>query len=193
MPYFAFDVETTGLVPGYHEIIQLSAIMLNDKLEERGSGHMKLMPRYWNRAEKQALEINQINPETWKPSHKSNQESIKKMYDFIYKHADPQDYINCLGHNLLSFDIPFLKDLIAKEGMSWIFHWYHIDTIIWATLYQKVTGEKFNLRLVDCCEYFNIKIDPHRASSDIKATVTLARVFRDNLKSLIKNGGKSLL
>ena len=85
MAYFLFDTETTGLDPDYHEICSLSAFMLDDNLNYKAQGHMKLMPEHWDRAESQALAVNGIDPKTWKASHDSSVVSIQKMIDFIDK------------------------------------------------------------------------------------------------------------
>ena len=195
MAYLAFDVETTGLTPGYHEILQLGAILLDDNFIEYGSGYVCFEPKHWERAEKRALEINGIDPKTWKPTYSTTKESLTKMTDFIYKHVSLSEQINLLGHNMDKFDEPMLRALYKEEGMSWIFHYHGIDTMQFYKLWCLVTETKIvSLRLIDCCEKFNIEISKaHNAMADIRVTVGLVRAIRDDLMFRIKHGQKGLV
>jgi DNA polymerase-3 subunit epsilon len=185
MAYFAFDVETTGLEPGYHEILQIGAILLNDKLEECGSGSAKLWPKHWGRADKKALEINKVDPKMWKPTHESTKKALDKIILFIYKHVPPHEKINLMGHNVTGFDIQMLKALFKEEGVTWVFHYHPLDTIVMAKTWSLVTGENLSsLRLCDLCDKFGVVNNKeHDAMGDARASVELARKIVEDLKT----------
>ncbi|MHA1952495.1 MAG: 3'-5' exonuclease [Candidatus Heimdallarchaeaceae archaeon] len=194
MPYFAFDVETTGLDPEKHEILQLGAILLDDDLKRIDSGQMKLMPKHWERADKEALIINKVDPSTWEPTHKSTKEALNKLHSFVNKYFPPSEKLIPLGHNV-SFDLDFLRSLYKEEEKMWIYHYHKIDTINWAMLWGKVTKTPIkSYKLCDICELFNIKLDnAHDAMSDVKATVEIARFCINDLAFRVENGQRSIV
>ena len=203
MYYFAFDTETTGLDyttmvaenTTKHEIIEIGALMLDDKLKELGSGKINLMPERWEDATPQALKVNGADPEAWKPSYKSTKIAMKKMNNWITSHTPPNEKIEVLCHNA-SFDVGFLKPLLKKHKQPYKFGYHPIDTISWYGLWGHVFNKNIkSFRLVNACEEFGIKFNgsgAHDAMNDIRATVELARAIRDSLKSAIKTGGRGI-
>jgi DNA polymerase III alpha subunit (gram-positive type) len=43
------------------------------------------------------------------------EDALYDMVEFIMKHVDVSKPLYCLGHNLVSFDIPFFKDLLFRH------------------------------------------------------------------------------
>jgi DNA polymerase III epsilon subunit-like protein len=196
MAYFLFDTETTGLRADYHEICSLSAIMLDNNLNFKAQGHMKLMPEHWDRAEAQALSVNGIDPKTWTASHESNVVSIQKMIEFIDKNKRRKnENIYPMGHNV-DFDIGFLKALMSKNGFKWesIFHHRKKDTIQMMDDWRLFTDEDHSdYRLASCCSVFGIEIsNSHDATADAFATMQLAHAITADIRNRIK-GIKGML
>ena len=190
MAYFLFDTETTGLDPDYHEICSLSAFMLDDNLNYKAQGHMKLMPEHWDRAESQALAVNGIDPKTWKASHDSSVVSIQKMIDFIDKNKRRKnEKVFPMGHNV-GFDVGFLKALMNHHGFKWdaVFHYRKKDTIQMMDDWRLFTGEDVtDFRLGACCKRFGIEIpNAHDASADVYATMQLAHAITADLRNRTK-------
>ncbi len=194
MAYFLFDVETTGLEDNFHEICSLAAIILDDNLKFKDRGHMNLMPDHWDRAQPRALEINKINPKTWKASHGSNMESIEKMVAFVDKNVKKKEKVIPMGHNV-PFDIGFLKALFKKVGVPWRFYHREKDTMQMMDDWRLFTNEKFtDFRLGSCCSHFGIKIpNAHDASADVHATMQLAHAITSDIKQRIKGGTKGIV
>lgn len=192
--YFLFDVETTGLEAGYHEILSLAAIILDDNLNFKSKGYMNLMPNHWDRAQPKALEVNKIDPKTWKASHTSNAESVEKMVEFIDKNVRKNEKVMPMGHNV-GFDRDFLKALFKNVGVPWRLHYREKDTIQMMDDWRLFTGEKFtDFRLGSCCSRFGIKIpNAHDASADAYATMQLAHAILADIKHRIHSGTKGIV
>jgi DNA polymerase III alpha subunit (gram-positive type) len=163
-------------------------------LEEVASGYAQLEPKHWDRAEKKALEVNGVDKKTWKASHKSTRDALKKMIDLVYKHFPPGEKIKPFGHNV-KFDEDMLKPLFKEEGLDWIFHYHYADTMQWAMLWSLVTEETiYSFRLGDLCERFHIENKKeHDAIGDIRATIELSRAIINDLKARIRSGGQERL
>lgn len=194
MAYFLFDTETTGLDDTRHEICSLAAVILDKNWKFKAKGHMNLMPEHWDWAEPKALEVNGINPKTWKASHSSNSLSVEKMYEFIDKNKRKNEKIIPVGHNV-GFDTGFLKALVKKTGNTWRFHHHEIDTIDWMYQWAAVTGEDVrSFSLAACLKRFGIENSAaHTASADTLATMQLAHAIINDLKFRIKNGQKGIV
>ena len=189
MAYFLFDVETTGLDSEKHEICSLAAIMLDDNLNYKAKGFMKLMPENWDIAQPEALKINGIDPKTWTATHNSNVESIQKMLDFINKNKKKKEKVYPMGHNV-DFDIGFLMALMKKHGFPWFgtFHHRKKDTIQMMDDWRLYVEEDFrDFRLSGCCKRFGIEIpNAHDASADVYATMQLAHAITADLRNRTK-------
>jgi DNA polymerase III alpha subunit (gram-positive type) len=192
--FFLFDTETTGLNPEHHEICSLAAIILDKNWKFKAKGHMNLMPDHWDRAQPEALKVNGIDPKTWKATHRSNTESIEKMYAFIDKNKRKNEKIIPVGHNV-GFDTAFLKVLVKKTGHTWRFHYHEIDTISWVYLWSAITEKDVrNFSLGSCTKLFGIENDDaHTASADTFATMQLALKTINDLKVRIKSGQQGIV
>jgi len=203
MHYFAFDTETTGLEwdvvvaenTTKHEILQIGALLLDNKLNEIASGKINLMPERWEDAAPIALQVNKVDPKTWEPSYTSTKTAMEKMNAWIDQHIKIGSKIECLGHNI-PFDIGFLKPLIKKHGQVYKFGYHPVDTMsmywVWGQVFDKSIR---SYKLERACAEFGIEFGGkgvHDAMSDIRATVALARAIRNNIRAAIKDGSSGL-
>ena len=188
--YFAFDTETTGLEYGYHEILQLSGMLLDENFNKISRlAQMKLMPDHWDRAEAKALEVNGADIKTWKATHGNNKESLLKMNALLNSEVEPGVNIIPFGHNV-SFDTGHLIPLMKKEGVTYLLHYHALDTMQMMRTWSIATKQKiYDYRLVNCCRIFSIEIgNAHEASADIIATVKLGLAIIADLKTRMKHG-----
>ena len=57
------------------------------------------------------------------------EEALVMMLEFIMKHVDIKKPLYCLGHNVMSFDIPFFRDMLFRYNVEGIkFGHRHFDT-----------------------------------------------------------------
>jgi len=187
MNYFAFDVETTGLKPGYHEIIQLAAIILDDDLNELGRGQFRVQAKHWDRMEKEAMMTTGINPATWTATHSTPEESIDKMYNFVVSNTTSYNNITLLAHNI-EFDMSHLQSFLKENDRPFNFKPQNkLDTMQMARVWSMVNG--INIKyysLSFLCEFFEIELNnAHDAMADIDATVKIAKYIVDDLKKKI--------
>lgn len=63
--YAFVDVETTGLDPARHEIIEIGAVLASDDFDAKISFARKVAPSRIESADSRALEINGFTPESW--------------------------------------------------------------------------------------------------------------------------------
>jgi DNA polymerase III epsilon subunit-like protein len=168
------DVETTGLDPERHEIIEFAAISVPKRdLMIPGKGgfvtfEAKVKPLYLERAEPKALEVNGYSDEKWKDA---------TQLDDVLEIVQPLfDDATIAGHNP-SFDVGFLNKAWSRHpefrptGMD-----YHVfDT---ATLAQKyvLTGDIEKPGLFQICEFLGIDTSGcHTAMADAMMSLLAAR------------------
>jgi len=60
------DVETTGLLPGYHEMIDIGIVMTDIDGNILDSLFLRIQPQYPERLAQKAYEVNAFDPKRWK-------------------------------------------------------------------------------------------------------------------------------
>ena len=131
------DIETTGLISGYHEIIEVAVI---------GDGftyHKKVKPLRLELADSRALAINGYTSREWRTAEEPN--VIAEQLATILKGC------TIVGHNP-NFDMEFIEELLEKYGAKTHYDYRFIDTITLAYEHLSPCGlESFSL---DSCRRF---------------------------------------
>ena len=83
------DVETTGLLSGYHEMIDIGIVMTNLKGDILDSLYLRIQPQYPERLYEKAFEVNAFNPESWKKFGALS--AIVAVDSIISFHKKPQE------------------------------------------------------------------------------------------------------
>ncbi len=167
------DVETTGLDPRRHEIIDLGVVLAR-QVPQKGKGpallaigeyEYKVIPERLADADPESLKINGYTPEKW-----AGAKPLKEVMEDFAKRTQGASFV---AHNMV-FDIEFVQQAFYAAGVKNLMHYHRIDTIsmAFAKLYHDPKVEKFSLRFL--CEYFGIKNEnAHTALSDARATFEL--------------------
>jgi len=163
------DVETTGLDPDKHEVIEIGCVLVNqnwpgdapifDLIEEF---ELKIKPVQIENADPVALRINGFDPNQWVFAYDLKQ----AMEIFGKKTADAI----MVGHNVC-FDFMFIDKAFKKADVPNKMHYHKLDTIsiAFAKLHNEGGADRFSLNFL--CEYFGIKNEhAHTALSDARAT-----------------------
>jgi DNA polymerase-3 subunit epsilon len=148
--FMVIDIETTGLVPDYDEIIELSALRVrNNNIVDSYSALVK--PNY--EIDDFITKLTGISNDMLS-NEKSIRDVITDYYDFI-----GSDIL--VGHNL-SFDLEFINKNLEKLKRPLLLNDY-IDTL---RLSRKIVKETQNHRLITLTNYFKIDNPTHRGLAD---------------------------
>lgn len=192
--YFFFDTETTGLDPEVHEIIQIAGILTDPEYNLIKEAKANLMPRDWTKASPEALQVNGVNPATWKATYPNTGMALDRIYSFIFNNVPDGEKIGLVGYNV-EFDIGFLKSLMRKENRKFYFSLkYTLDVMQMVQFWATVTGVELgsSYKLVDICAKLGIDNgDAHDAFADIKMTHKLMCYMRDDIRDKM-NGARNI-
>ena len=158
------DIETTGSVFGYHEIVEIAAIRTApDASVVHGIWHARVMPRHPERITARAQELNGFSKDLWASARISDQ-SLWKEFSLFAADCVP------VCHNP-SFDRAFITLAAVAEGVDDLrvgFHWIGTESLAWP-FYQR--GMFPILSLAHLCDFFNIEREPmpHTAKGGAQA------------------------
>jgi DNA polymerase-3 subunit epsilon len=132
MPYLVLDLEMTGTEAGFHDIIQIGAVLLNDEWEEIGTYLSNVYPANFDGISEEAEEVHGISIydlEDAPPLHEvleNFEEWIRKKLRRA-KHERINDITVC-GQSVMN-DINFLKEAYRNENVRWPFAYKLIDLL----------------------------------------------------------------
>lgn len=162
------DLETTGLDPAHHEILEIGLVIADPRtLEQRESLHLRMRPERIEDADPEALRINGWTPEAW-------QDAVP--LGVALTRARPLlDGALLAGHNV-SFDRAFLDVAWRTAGVARPAMDHHVldtATLAWPLL---AVGLVESLSLDPICRKLGIDVgEPHRALIDARRSLELAR------------------
>ena len=122
---------------------------------------------------------------------RDQREVFEEFCDYLSKLSSGRNKPILCGHNILSFDQPFLHNWFAlnKSDLSKFVNLdCSIDTMWWARLKWI---ESVNFKLGTCCENCGVELtDAHRAVTDTRANRDLIKDFIRSLRSDKKSEDK---
>lgn len=185
MPYERFherpiaitDVETTGLWPSRHEIIEIGLVVADfASLEIVDTYETKVLPEHIETADKKALEINGFNLSDWDDAvslRDAMEVYSKKTFGAIF-----------CAHNV-SFDLPFIKAAFraTEVNNNMDYHTIDIPSVAWAVLRNEAPE---SVKLSNLAKLLGLEPEPtvHRA-------INGAMLAHDVLLELLKRKDKT--
>lgn len=170
-PLVFVDVETTGLDPFRHEIIEIACLVVDPQTLEVKKGYLtKAQPEHLETADPVALRKNKFSLEAWE-----NAKPLNQVLEEINSLAPGGMFT---GFNV-SFDRAFIETAFRKEGVTsnFDYHWVDVMSLVYWRLFS---DEKLKrLRLTHVCEVLGIPLEEaHTAMGDTRATLEVYRYLK---------------
>lgn len=160
------DLETTGLNPYKHEIIEIGCLIA--KQNDNGEWVMtdefefKVKPEHIETAEAEALRVNRYDEAEWMFGH-TLEEALKTI-------SQKCDGCIMVAQNV-PFDYSFLVNAFAMKNIPDPFYWAKLDTISLAYMRFRKDATMTSFSNRELCERLGIKNEKaHTALADIRAT-----------------------
>lgn len=163
------NTETTGLEPGFHEIIEIAVVRTTQKLEEVDRWSSKIRPQHIERASTEALRVNGYSEEAWRDAPQP--ESVMKRVSKLVAGT-------MLGGHNVQFDIDFMLNAWRRHDIAapWLDP-RKVDTVGMCSplLFRGLVP---NLRLTTLTSFLRVEHDnAHTAMSDVLASLNAARAI----------------
>lgn len=185
-PLAVVDVETTGRVGGYHEIIQIAIVPLTLDLEvaDVPPFYQNIKPNFPERAEQRSGNVHGLNLDDLLV----NAPTQERVLDYLLEWFSSlplgfQRRLTPVAHNW-GFERSFLTPWLGPDLLNSLFHPHPRDTMIFALMLNdraSMLGKEIpfpRVGLKSMCERFGIPLDnAHDALADCVATAKLYATF----------------
>jgi len=126
------DTEFSGFDIKKHEILQLSAVLLDKKtLKEKKFFSSFVKPKHWKFRDRESMAVNRITLEMLKNAPTLTQ--VIKKFDRTFGHNVIQAFY--VGYN----DKRFLMDSYKKAGVKWQYDYHYFD--LWGLFYPYLAAK----------------------------------------------------
>lgn len=144
------DVETTGLVPGYHEMVDIGVVLTDLDGTILDSILVRVQPDHPERTSPEAAAVNDFEVQKWRDyGALSPQAAIDSLAAFHRRVAGDHPTL-MVAHNS-HFDAAFLDQLFRKEQRSWreMYYYYVLDipSMAWMLGLRDLEGGRLAQRL----------------------------------------------
>ena len=164
------DIETTGLIPGHHEMIDIGIVMTDLDGEELGELFLRIQPEHPERTDDGARAVNAFDADRWRELNAlAPAAAIDAMLDFHNGIADGRNVLMVAFNS--QFDTAFLDHLFRSQERSWreLYHYFVLDlpSMAWSLGFHGLTGTAISGML-------GVEDEPHVA--ELHTGITGARL-----------------
>ena len=166
------DVETTGLLPGFHEMIDIGIVITNLDGDILDSLYLRIQPEHPERLSPGAFKVNAFNPDKWKEMGAlSPAVAVNSIIAFHKKVAGGKSVL-MVAYNS-HFDAAFLDHLFRSVNKTWreLYYYFIMDipSMAWGLGFRDLTSDEL-------MAYYNIPDEPHIAEQHTGITGALLNV-----------------
>lgn len=174
----SIDTETTGLKPGYHEVVSIAIVPLDEKFNPTGKPfHTFTRPLFPDRMSAKALSMQGVTMAEVL-SYPTREEAFEKFKTWYSENVE--DYIEPLGHNY-GFDRSMLCWWFPESMDTYISHRAR-DSQNLAKAINDLTGSNDSCALGACAERLGIPLSKaHDALSDALASAAVYKKYLEML------------
>lgn len=167
------DIETTGLNPRIHEIIEIGVVRVSQLWQEgekpvfseTSRWSVKIRPENIAVADPASLKINGYNHDGWK-------EAIS-LAEALNIFSQKTEGAIMVAHNV-AFDAGFLDEYMGRLSIANKMHYHRLDTVSMAYAKLHSTPDVNRYSLGELCKYFHINNEnAHSALGDAVADFEL--------------------
>lgn len=181
--FMVFDLETTGLNTQKNLVCEIACCPFDSELNDLKEFESGIIKPYDDREINEgALNANGIT-RAQLANGVDSKVVLTNFIKYIKSFKKTAAKIILVGHNIKTFDIPFLEDFFKFHGedlWKYVSVKTEIDTMWWARMKWL---ESTNYKLGTCCENVGIDLmDAHRSLSDSRANRELAKSFLRSLR-----------
>ena len=176
------DVETTGLIPGYHEMVDFGLVVTDLEGEPIDSLFLRIQPDHPERLSEGAREVNAFDPAQWREWGALTPAAAVDSLRSFHRRVAGARRVLLVAFNSW-FDAAFLDHLFRAADASWreLYHYFVLDvpSMAWALGYRDLTGAELSARL-------GVEDEPHVA--DEHTGITGARLNARLYRALRQRG-----
>jgi DNA polymerase-3 subunit epsilon len=185
-----FDLETGGLDPAKHPIIQIAAIAVDEALEELAVFEAKI-DFDMATADQEALLKNNYSREVWDRESRPAADVCDDLSNFLRRYSDvqmtskagkPYKVAQLIGHNADSFDGPFLQNWYKRLNQFMPAAFRVLCTYQRAMHHfheREDLPQPENFKVGSLAAYFGVPLEnAHDALADCRATIGIYRALR---------------
>jgi DNA polymerase III alpha subunit (gram-positive type) len=153
------DVETTGLLPGYHDMIDIGMIVADVEGREIDRLFVRLQPQHPERTSEGARSVNAFDPDRWRElGALSPGDAVERIVSFHHRAAEGKTVL-LVAYNS-HFDAAFIDHLFRGQGRTWreLYHYFILDlpSMAWGQGLRQLDGSALTKAL-------GIEDEPHVA------------------------------
>jgi DNA polymerase III alpha subunit (gram-positive type) len=121
------DIETTGLLPGYHEMIDCGIVLTDLEGVARDSFFVRIMPQHPERLTEGARRVNGFDPQRW-PSFSVSPAVAADSLLRWHQRVTAGSSVLLVTFNS-QFDTSFLDALLREQGHHWreLYYYFVLD------------------------------------------------------------------